>query len=334
MFNMDIILRTKQDVVDCIMECDNIDCKNQSGKIQGKAFAPINIALIKYWGKRDEELHLPYNSSLSYSLDRFGTTTLIELANNDEIYFNEILLSNESQFFTKVFQYIDLFRENKQPKLKIITHNNMPTATGFASSSSGFAALVLALNDLFNWNLSKEKLSILARLGSGSACRSLYSRFSLWNAGVDENGMDSFASYLVGHSIFNSMQIEPVIISTKEKNISSREGMKTTVDKSILYEYWIKIAEQNLKDITRTIEDGDFKSFGEIAEYNALLMHATARFSNPNIYYFTDETIDFIKRVQDLRKSGVSIYCTIDAGPNIFVIFLERDRQYFKTILV
>jgi diphosphomevalonate decarboxylase len=151
----------------------------------GYAFAPSNIALCKYWGKRDEELNLPVTASLSISLGRLGSTTKLSLRpDSDVVRLDKKELAPDSPFARRIGAFLDLFRRDAGMYFEVEAVNTIPTAAGFASSASGFAALVTALDELFGWELDKRELSILARLGSGSACRSLHHGFVEWRAGT------------------------------------------------------------------------------------------------------------------------------------------------------
>ena len=332
---------TRQDVVNEIskgaMKGRNINIKTATQK----HFAPINIALLKYWGKRNEELKLPTTSSLSMTMPEYGTTTQIVKSENDtdEVVLKDICIDKQSSFYVKVVEYLDLFRccfEDKN-KYKIITYNNIATASGLASSASGFGALVLAINDLYNLELDGKNLSILARLGSGSACRSVCgieekNKFVIWHKGVMENGMDSFAEP-VAEPMYNlpdfakNIKIKIVEVSNEKKSISSTEAMRKTIEKSNAllqqgkqskYQQWIKQTEQDLVDIFNTT---NFNEFGEIVERNALMMHYAIQ--EAGINYFLPETLDIIKTIQENRKLGIkNEYFTIDAGANIKVLSL------------
>ena len=291
-------------------------------------FAPINIALIKYWGKRDDTLMLPYNSSLSLTINDFGTKTKIALSNKneDEIFFNKKLISNNDNFAIKIISFLNLFRNyynNKKLFFKIDTTNNISTGVGYASSASGFAAITLALNDLFQWNLNKKELSILARLGSGSASRSIYNDKNhscvIWHKGILKDGMDSFAEEIVFP--IKNLSIELLSVSNEEKKISSRDAMKISVKTSPMYDFWIKTSEKNLKDILLSINNNDFTKFGETIEENAMLMHSTIMMSNPHINYLLPKTLEHMKEIQKMRKKGIKeSYFTIDAGANLIVL--------------
>ncbi|MEM7295796.1 MAG: diphosphomevalonate decarboxylase, partial [Pseudomonadota bacterium] len=151
--------------------------------VAAEVFAPSNIALSKYWGKRDFGLNLPLNSSVSISLGRLGTLTRVAPAEVDQVVFQGEMLAPDAPFARKIRAFVDLFRGCGGPALRIETENTIPTAAGLASSASGFAALTLALDQAFGTMLPKEALSMLARLGSGSAARSIWHGFVHWDRG-------------------------------------------------------------------------------------------------------------------------------------------------------
>ena len=156
--------------------------------------APVNIAMIKYWGKRDPVLNLPVTGSLSVAIPDLGTHTLLAPADTDTISIAGEPQPPESAFVQRVSRFLDPFRRPDVPGFRVDTTNTVPTAAGLASSASGFAALTLALDDLFSWRLPSAHLSVLARVGSGSACRSIFPRgFVEWARGEREDGMDSHA---------------------------------------------------------------------------------------------------------------------------------------------
>ncbi len=308
--------------------------KRIPSKKYGEAFAPSNIALIKYWGKRDEELILPNTSSLSISLKNLGTKTTIRTAEKDRVLLNEEELSLNSNFSKRIFDFINLFR-SKDCNFEIKTYNNIPTAAGVASSASGGAALVLALNDLFEWNLSKKYLSILARLISGSACRSVYdNKFVIWNKGNDPNGMDSYGVPL--EYKWDELKIGLILLEQKEKKISSREAMKSAHTSSY-YKEWPKKVELDLKNIIEAIKQKDFNLLGQIAENNSLFMHKIIQTTIMPTNFLTNKTISMINKICEIRKKNkIPIYFTIDAGPNIKIIYLKKFREeilkYFSII--
>lgn len=306
-------------------------------KEEGKAFAPANIALVKYWGKRDEELNLPVTSSLSVSLGRRGSEVCIRpCENGDRFYLNGELLPADSLFARRLRSYLDLFRPEAETGFEVVAINTIPTAAGFASSASGFAALVLALNDLFQWQLDLRTLSILARLGSGSACRSVYEGFVLWHAGNRPDGLDSFAERL--EETWPSLRLGLCVICDEVKAVSSREGMRRTTRTSPLYAAWSSTVEKHLADLRVAIAQRDFQLLGKTAESNALAMHATMLAAWPPLMYWLPETVETLHRVWRLRDQGVPVYFTMDAGPNPKLLFeqplTDRLEREFPGLVV
>jgi diphosphomevalonate decarboxylase len=296
-------------------------------KSQGRAYAPTNIALCKYWGKRNAELNLPNTASLSISLlDKGVTTTLIPTEETDDvIILNDKLIETKSVFGKRLTAFLDLFRPKKNWTLHIDMQMNLPVAAGLASSACGFAALVLALNDLFVWQLSQQDLSILARLGSGSATRSLWNGFVEWQAGVQADGMDSHGVPLA--FTWPTLNIGILSVCEKQKPLSSRLAMAQTVSHSTLYQQWPKQVQQDLTRIKRALIEKDFLTLAATTEANALAMHATMLSTWPPICYFLPETLSYIHHIWRLRKEGLAVYFTQDAGPNLKLLFLEKDRK-------
>lgn len=297
---------------------------NDERREKGVGYAPTNIALCKYWGKRNTELNLPITSSLSITLpDKGAMTTLTWNDAEDVVILNDQQLAPGSEFVTRIVKYLDLFRTNNQWHVRIDIKMNIPAAAGLASSACGFASLVCALNDLFQWQLSLKDLSILARLGSGSAARSLWNGFVLWQEGVSEDGMDSHGMPL--NCDWPTLRVGILPISDEKKPISSREAMLRTVNSSSMYASWSRKVAQDLAIIKQTLKVKNFSLLGGTAESNALSMHATMLSSWPPICYFKPETIEAMQAVWDMRKSGVEVYFTQDAGPNLKLLFQDKD---------
>lgn len=291
----------------------------------GQGKAPVNIALAKYWGKRNVELNLPVNSSLSISLPDLGTSTQLELIEHsqDTITLNGQALSPDKPFCHRLSRYLDKFRPDATFGFTVNTVNTVPTAAGLASSASGYAALVLALNDAFQWQLDTKSLSILARLGSGSASRSIFKGFSIWHKGETETGLDSFAEPVP--TLWPEFCIGLLEVDTEEKAIGSTAGMQRTVEQCDLYQSWPKKAEKDVATIADAIYNKAFTVLGETAENNALSMHATMIATWPPILYWQPESITFMHQVWELRRQGIEVYFTMDAGPNLKLIFLSKD---------
>jgi diphosphomevalonate decarboxylase len=294
---------------------------------KGLAFAPTNIALCKYWGKRDNELNLPVTSSLSVALPDKGAMTTVTAhdKSTDEIILNGEEVAADSKFAERTRQFLDLFRPVNGGFLHIDIKMNIPVAAGLASSACGFAALTAALNDLFDWKLSARAMSILARLGSGSAARSFWNGFVEWHAGVQSDGMDSFAEPLSYE--WEQLNIGLLIMTKSEKPISSREAMQRTVDTSVLYGSWPKKVARDLVTLRQALQVKNFSLLGGAAESNALSMHATMQSSWPPVCYSLPETMAAMHKIWKLRHDGLEVYFTQDAGPNLKLLFLEKDRE-------
>ena len=299
-------------------------------KESADAFASSNIALCKYWGKRNGELNLPVNSSISISLGHLGSHTHISLSdtNEDQVRLNNQALASDSSFSKKVINFVNLFRRDQHIPLIIDTRNNIPTAAGLASSASGFAALMLALNDFFNLQLEKTVLSAFARMGSGSASRSIYSGFVRWDMGADKDGMDSCATQL--DTRWPNFCIGLIKVSSAQKPVDSRSGMNRTIETSHLYNSWPAQAAQDLTAIEAAIHAQDLQQLGACAEKNAMSMHATMISAWPPLVYWLPESLAAMHQVWQLREAGVNVYITMDAGPNIKLLFEEQQQSIIE----
>lgn len=312
---------TKSDVIQSLI--GRIDLPT---KMSGHAFALSNIALCKYWGKRNSELNLPINSSLSVSLGHLGTeTTVSQNQDADDILLNGERLAPDAKFAARLSNYLDLFRPEKDFFFKIDTKNNFPTAAGLASSASGYAAMAMALNDFFGWNLDGQALSILARLGSGSASRSVYNGFVEWHCGEQNDGLDSYAEVLPEE--WPELRLAVVTVSSASKPVGSTEGMKKTVETSTLYKAWPEKAARDLEVIRKAIQQKNFEQLGLTAESNALAMHATMIETQPSVLYWLPETVATFHKIWHLRQDGLPLYFTIDAGPNVKILFQQKDEH-------
>ena len=292
------------------------------------AFAPTNIALVKYWGKRDKRLNLPQTGSLSITLPSLGTNTCVEHnpnSNKDVVILNGKAQLEETAFYKRLSRFLNQVRPTPDYFYKITTDVNIPIAAGFASSASGFAALVLALNNHHSWQLGDWQLSVIARLGSGSACRSFWPGFVEWHPGCREDGLDSFATPF--QETWPDLCIGILLLDESQKPTSSRDAMNITTKTSPLYASWPQRVEDDLKAIKKAITQKDFNLLGKIAESNALAMHETMIQSIPSIDYSTPETLIYREKVRTLRQEGLPVYFTQDAGPNLKLIFEKRNLE-------
>ncbi|WP_164670730.1 diphosphomevalonate decarboxylase [Virgibacillus doumboii] len=304
--------------------------------MKATAKAHTNIALIKYWGKRDESLILPMNNNLSLTLDGFYTTTSVEFREDltsDSFYLNEKAVSGKE--FDRVTTFLDLIRSFAgRPNFfaDVRSTNHVPTAAGFASSASGFAALAAAATESLGHDISEQELSMLTRQGSGSACRSIYGGFVEWEKGTQSDGSDSYAVQVAPEDHWD-IRVAAVVLSSNTKKILSREGMKRTVETSAFYSSWVDSIPDDLEQIKQGIKDKDFEKVGRIAEANCLKMHATTLAANPPFTYWNDRTVAVMDAVRNLRENGVPAYFTIDAGPNVKVLYLPENEETIKNAL-
>ncbi|MFT8823195.1 diphosphomevalonate decarboxylase [Liquorilactobacillus satsumensis] len=288
------------------------------------ARAHTNIALIKYWGKLDQDLIIPMNSSLSLTLDKFYTDT--------SVFFDSTLkqdifrLNNKGSSSLKVTHFMKVLREKTgETRFAMInSENHVPSAAGLASSASAFAALALAASRAAGLVLDSRSLSRLARRGSGSATRSIYGGFVEW-----QQGSDDATSYAVPfeENVAWDLSMIAVVISAKQKKISSSVGMQRVVATSPYYSAWRKTAAQDLAAMKKAIKKRDFRQVGTIAEENAMKMHALNASAHPHFSYFEPASLQVMKIVADLRSNGIFCYYTLDAGPNVKIICQNKDIQ-------
>ena len=290
----------------------------------GSAYAPANIALAKYWGKRDRALNLPVNGSLSISLGALGTHTVVCAAERDSLRLNGVAAAPDSVLHRRTFAFIDLWRRGEAQPLHIDTRNTIPTAAGLASSASGFAALTLALARYWQLDIADSDLSAIARLGSGSAARSLWHGFVKWQRGTRDDGSDSHAAPLA--SDWQELRIALVEIDGGTKKTASGDGMNHTTATSPLYAAWPATAAADLAAIEAAIHARDFRTLGSVAEANALAMHATMLAARPALCYLQAQTLATLQRLWQARADGLDIYATIDAGPNVKILCRAADE--------
>ena len=308
-----------------------------------EAKAPVNIALIKYWGKRDSTLNLPLTDSLSIALSLWTSTRIsraLESKGEDIIMLNGQRVAKESSFSKKIIEFLSHFRPDPSYAFSIETYNDVPTAAGLASSASGFAALTLALDGYFGLNLSMSSLSQLARLGSGSASRSVYSGLSLWKKGIEDSGKDSFAVHLP--FMIKGLKLGIILTASGEKSISSRDAMELTRTTSPLFKVWPNTVSDHIERVFSLLHEGyendsgqfNFKAFGEIVEQNALAMHATMLASSPPVLYWNEKSVEILQKVFKSRRENPDLhfYATIDAGPHIKILFLDKDQEAIQRI--
>jgi diphosphomevalonate decarboxylase len=301
--------------------------------VKATAIANSNIALVKYWGKRNTDLILPHNSSVSMTLDSLFTTTTVEFS--DSYQDHQLVINGQNvkgEEYDRVVDHLDLIQRElpKQSYARIISKSNFPKKAGLASSASGFAALTSAVAKALNLDFSLEELSILARRGSGSASRSILGGFVQWNKGTLPDGSDSLAIQVKDENHWPELSMIVTIISMEEKKVSSRAGMSQTVKTSPLYKAWLDTIESDVENIKEAIINKDFTQLGRIAEANALKMHSTMHTTDPPIIYWQSGTLSIMKEVIALREKGTECYFTMDAGPQVKILCLKKDLEQVK----
>lgn len=302
---------------------------------KGFGSASSNIALIKYWGKRDLSLNLPLTSSLSLSLGDLGTQTTLSLHSKreaDQYSINGVVLLRNEPTYQRLYRFLSPFRP-KDHHFELRSVNTVPTKAGLASSASGYAALAGALDALFAWNLDEPSLSRLARLGSGSASRSVLKEgFALWNRGERADGMDCYAKRI--DQRWSSLRWVILPVDFSPKKIGSKEAMQQTFATSPFGSKWVQRVAQELEIAVKAISEKDFAALGAVMERNAFAMHALMRSAKPRISYFQPQTIAIIQWIYRLRSDGgLPVFMTMDAGPNIKLLLEEKSTKALKTAI-
>ncbi|MBI2617621.1 diphosphomevalonate decarboxylase [Candidatus Gottesmanbacteria bacterium] len=292
--------------------------------MKATAIAPANVGLIKYWGRIDESLRIPENGSISVNLSSLTTTTTVEFHDSYEKDQVTIVEIEDVHAVGRVLEQIDRIRKraNIKAKARVVSHNSFPTSTGLSSSSSGFAALTLAASSAAGLELSEKELSILARLGSGSACRSIPDGFVEWTAGSSHESSYAYSVFPPDH--WDIVDIV-VVVSTTKKEVSSTQGQKYART-SVFYPTRLSHIGQKIREMKSYIEQKDFFAFGKTLEEEALELHAVMLTSKPPLLYFTSETITLLKRVLIWRSEGLPVFFTLNTGQDIH-LFCEKKNQ-------
>lgn len=299
---------------------------------KGKARAYTNIALIKYWGKKNESLILPMNNSLSLTLDAFYTETEVsfsEAYTEDQFYLDNQLQDEKAT--KKISTFLDIVREKAgtTKKAKVISQNFVPTAAGLASSASGLAALAGACNEALKLGLDDQALSRLARRGSGSACRSIFGGFVEWEKGHDDQS--SYAHPISSDGFEDHLAMVFLLLNEQKKDVSSRDGMRRTVETSSFYQGWLDSVEADLYQLKQAIKTKNFQLLGETMEQNGSKMHGTTLAARPPFTYWSPDSLKAMQAVRDLRNQGIPCYFTMDAGPNVKVLVQKDHLDKVKT---
>jgi len=286
------------------------------------ARAHSNIAFVKYWGRKDELLRLPTNGSISMNLSNLFTTTTVEFISSlkqDDIVVNGERNSVVNNRISKHLDRIRLIAQNRQ-YARVVSQNSFAASAGMASSASGFAALTVASLASAGMSLSEKDVSILARQGSGSSCRSIPEGFVEWCDG--DTSEESYAHTLFKPSHWDICDIIAVI-SKERKDVLSSVGQQN-VRTSVFFQTRLKQVGEKIIKCKELLKEKDFDEFGKLVEMEALELHSIMLTSWPSLIYWEPTSLTVMKTVKKLREEGVSVYFTIDAGPNIHVICLNK----------
>ncbi|KAL9270372.1 Diphosphomevalonate decarboxylase MVD2, peroxisomal-like protein [Drosera capensis] len=318
------------------------------------AQTPTNIAVIKYWGKRDETLILPINDSISVTLDpeHLCTTTTVAVSpgfERDRMWLNgkEISLAggryqnclreirNRAAEVKDEEKGLKIAKEDwKNLHVHIASYNNFPTAAGLASSAAGLACLVFALAKLMNLKEDQEQLSSIARQGSGSACRSLYGGFVKWIMGKNDDGSDSRAVQLADEKHWDDLVILVAVVSSRQKETSSTSGMRESVETSLLLKHRAEeVVPKRILQMEEAIKTRDFPTFAHLSCADSNQFHAVCLDTSPPIFYMNDTSHRIISIVEKWNRAEGTpqVAYTFDAGPN--AVLIARNRKVAALLL-
>lgn len=318
-----------------------------AGSVKSKS--PSNIALIKYWGKIGDQI--PTNSSISYTLTNSFTETELKFEpkfGNEfdvkvflEEEYKESFAPKILKFFERIEKYVSFLRDFK---FEVHTHNSFPHSSGIASSASGMSALANCLikierqlGAVYTEEEAHKKASFLARLGSGSACRSTYKGLVEWG----ENDFIQGSSNLYAvrypeneiHEVFKTFHDTILLIHEGTKSVSSTVG-HNLMNNHPYAEKRFEEANQNLKKLLPILKSGDLKAFGELVEHEALTLHAMMMTSHPSFILMKPNTVAAIEKIWAFREeTGTHLYFTLDAGANIHLLYPEHDAVDVKNLI-
>jgi len=290
--------------------------------------ASSDIALVKYWGKKDEELRLPENGSISMKLDGLDTITSVEFG--EKYKEDEIIIEGRADKteVDRVVEHLDRIRKlaNTNLRARVVSKNSFPKGTGLSSSGSGLTALTMAATKALAMELSEKDLSILARVGSGTACRCVCGGFVEWKDGEDS---DSSYSETIFPADYWDIRDVVVVVDEGMKKISSTKG-HTTAQSSILFGERQKRIKAKIVKLKEYIKNKDFSGFGELVEREALEFHSVLLTSNPPLVAWYPGTMEVIHAVNDLRENEIECYFTINTGFNVHVLTLPIYEEEVK----
>lgn len=287
--------------------------------MKATARAHPNIALVKYWGKRDEARILPHQSSLSLTLAPIHVQTTVAWETGlerDLVEINGREATGTAR--DRVVHLLDEVRRESSMhrRARMVSRGDFPEAAGLASSAAAFAALAVAARSSAGLVSDVRRSSQLARTGSGSACRSIQGGICVWHRGEAEDGHDSYATQLHAADHWPELRMVVAVVSHEEKDVKSRDGMRNTVETSPYYPAWVKDAEEEIARASAALAARDLPTLGALSERNAWRMHATSLAADPPLCYLLPETLAVILAARRAREEGLPVWFTLDAGPN------------------
>ncbi len=277
------------------------------------AEAHPNIALVKYWGKRDVALNLPAVPSLSLTLGGWRTRTAVTWGVDTD----RVVLNRVERHDAKVLRFLDRIDPDRPP-VEVVSDNDFPTGAGLASSASGFAALAVAAVAASGRDWTATELSALARQGSGSACRSLFGGFVQWR--------DTHAEPVAGPEHWD-VRLVVAVVAEGEKAVGSTEGMKRSAATSPYWDAWVSTAAADVAQARAAVVARDLERLGAVMESSTFKMHATMHTAVPPLIYWQAGTVTLLHEVQALRARGVGAWATMDAGPQVKVLCEAADAD-------
>lgn len=297
------------------------------------AYANANIALVKYWGKQDHALNIPAVSSLSMTLDGFGTTVTIGSAQNMQVSIDDVPASADVHERVGAFIKMVRARHTEVSPLTIASTSNLPYAAGLASSAAFYASLTAALNHHFSLGLSLQECSMLARLGSASAARSMFGGLCALYGGPTCGHEQAYAAPLTVNPKLNLVMIIAVV-STKPKTISSRQAMNNCQQTSPFFPAFVDTHHKDFADAIDALHHGAFETLGTIMEHSTLKMFATMWTAQPAIIYWQEPSLSLINLVYHIRQEhGPIAYFTMDAGPQVKILTQQHHAEKVLAII-
>jgi len=306
--------------------------------------SPSNLAIIKYWGKKG--VQQPMNPNISFSLKNSVTRTKVSVKPSENPGFSFTLDGVKKDYFNEKIEillesaksYLPFIRRHH---LNIESSNNFPHSSGIASSASSMSALALCITELHNISMGKEHpfpdpvmASALARMGSGSACRSVYGGWTIWGEYTNmKNSSDMYAVPVVDFEIaddFKTIQNAILLIDTNKKKVSSSDGHQL-MEEHPFKQARIKHANDNIKILLEVLKEGNWTDFFEIAENEAMTLHGLMMNSSPSYTLMHPKSLEAIEIIKKARnEKGLTVGFSMDAGPNIHLLYPKKEQKEVK----